>query len=507
MSAFNDNVLVSNGSFDAKICTGVEKDRSSASTLHTPANNGNDNVRIPSTNSSGSSLNVPHASNFATLTPSALPTLASSPSRTDLKGKTLTASSSERARMDQLNDNTVAKKEEHDLKKDIPRSQVVFLPSLQLDPPSAHTSTSTANTATNAAVVAANHQKGKNVNNSTTTTNNDGSFTSLAVPDNNMHLRPSRHDFALPTPDITDLFNLLRAHPRAHQEGLSFTVSKRFCVFHPFNTSQSNAVTEVVVERVIASAATPLLLSLKFKNEADRVLFKCGDDLRLDMAVMQTFRVMNELWAQNELQYDGVAVRARTYGIVALTPSMGLVEFVEGCGQLKNIADGSFSSGALTNMVASAAGAYVAAYVLKIRDRHFDNILVHRDGWLFHIDFSHILGASLSLDTSEFAITSELYSVLGPTRWPAFVETCVQAFSVLRRNFEVLKRLAIALFLPFEGFHVKLDSALRDTLMIRLPEAEAVESLKVTIEKAPFNLKTKIKNVIHELATTLDSGL
>ena len=51
-------------------------------------------------------------------------------------------------------------------------------------------------------------------------------------------------------------------------------------------------MTEVVVHKVIASAATPLLLSLNFKGETDRVLFKCGDDLRLDMSVMQTFRCL-----------------------------------------------------------------------------------------------------------------------------------------------------------------------------------------------------------------------
>jgi hypothetical protein len=50
---------------------------------------------------------------------------------------------------------------------------------------------------------------------------------------------------------------------------------------------------------------------------------------------------------------------------------------------------------AMSRLVSSAAASYVSAYILGIRDRHFDNILIRQDGTLFHVDFGHILGWSL----------------------------------------------------------------------------------------------------------------
>ena len=180
-------------------------------------------------------------------------------------------------------------------------------------------------------------------------------------------------------------------------------------------------------------------------------------------------------------------MRAVTYKVIPITNSTGIIECVKHCMPLKDIKKcaqtNKWGETHRNNLVASAAASYIASYIIGIRDRHDDNvilffrergkmstlpgkqisvmvsfsfvnetetsrerehyiehlfwslkhllsffffkILVKNDGTLFHIDFGFFLGQETSVDACAFAVTPELLEILGDKKWSEFVQVTI----------------------------------------------------------------------------------
>ena len=137
------------------------------------------------------------------------------------------------------------------------------------------------------------------------------------------------------------------------------------------------------------------------------VMFKCGDDLRQDALTMQLIRSMERKWEAEDLD-----LRLSPYGVVATGDEVGFIEIVLNSNTTANItkeygggASGAFAkepmahylrehnksereyAAAVETFAHSLAGYCVATYVLGIGDRHNDNVMLSKNGHLFHIDF------------------------------------------------------------------------------------------------------------------------
>ena len=166
------------------------------------------------------------------------------------------------------------------------------------------------------------------------------------------------------------------------------------------------------------------------------VMFKKGDDLRQDVLTLQLFKIMQNMWFN-----EGLRVKMSIYNVISTGYFEGLLQIVTNSETLATIhkEHGGLTLGfsekplkewmvkTITNItereytnnfLMSSAAYCVATFVLGIGDRHNDNIMLKKNGELFHIDFGHFLGHfkykfGIKRERAPFVFTSEFCHVLG----------------------------------------------------------------------------------------------
>lgn len=252
-------------------------------------------------------------------------------------------------------------------------------------------------------------------------------------------------------------------------------------------------------------------------------IFKHGDDLRQDMLTLQMIRIMDRLWKQS-----GLDLRMNPYGCISTGNRSGLIEVVLNADTIANIQkekgvakvmacfergsllawlkgksfeifnlsdpllivlicvslDHNPTESALNSAIEefslSCAGYCVATYVLGIADRHSDNIMVKKNGQLFHIDFGHILGHfkekfGIRRERVPFVLTHDFEYVItkglmkkGSARFETFQNICEQAFLILRRHGSfIISLLAMMISTGLPELSSEKDlNYLRDTMVL-----------------------------------------
>ncbi|KAH8050811.1 phosphatidylinositol kinase [Aureococcus anophagefferens] len=208
---------------------------------------------------------------------------------------------------------------------------------------------------------------------------------------------------------------------------------------------------------------------------------KAGDDLRQDVGVLQAFGAMNYAFeVSNTTTRDGSRVFIGTYGVCAMSGRVGCIELVRGVRALTAVcASDRFSDAQLERLVASAAGSYVGAHVLGVRDRHSDNILLADDGTLFHIDFGHVPWATTSGRSSS---------------------TRAAAFRARAHADLVVSTAAAVLASAAKDGAPAVAACVRKFLLVDLDDAAATAKIRKLVDGGPAAAKTRLKNAIHALA-------
>ena len=136
----------------------------------------------------------------------------------------------------------------------------------------------------------------------------------------------------------------------------------------------------------------------------------------------------------------------KTYEILATGPRCGLIEVITDAMSLdeihkktegqslydffvKNFGKGRKKSRAFKkaqkNFIQSLVGYSLACYILQIKDRHNQNIMIDSEGHIIHIDYGFMLsnqpGKGLKFEKAPFKLTQEFVDIMRGIRTKKFI--------------------------------------------------------------------------------------
>jgi hypothetical protein len=293
-------------------------------------------------------------------------------------------------------------------------------------------------------------------------------------------------------------------------------------------------VKQIKVEKCKVMKSKKKPLWLVFKNSDPNgddiiVMFKKGDDLRMDMVTLQIFKEMQNLWYNN-----GLFLKMSLYKVICTGNNEGMLEMVTDSDTLANIhkQEGGaintfFSKVSLSNWIkkncklisveeytnnflVSCVAYCVATFVLGIGDRHNDNIMIKKNGEIFHIDFGHFLGhvkykMGIKREWAPFVFTSQFQNVLGGEggkNYILFKKLLWEAFNVLRKNCEnLITLLRILLITGIPELNEKTIKFLGKSLDLKEhDDEEAKKFLNKKLNDSLYSVSTKVNFAIHIVA-------
>tara|TARA_B100000085_G_scaffold200037_1_gene183575 strand:- start:193 stop:1332 length:1140 start_codon:yes stop_codon:yes gene_type:complete len=188
-----------------------------------------------------------------------------------------------------------------------------------------------------------------------------------------------------------------------------------------------------------------------------KIMYK-REDIRIDLIISNIIKVMDHILQSEE----GLHLNISAYNVLPVNDKRGFIEIIPDSDTLYDIQKKGFTiqnyiiehntdvkiNDLRKRFTMSCAAYCVISYLLGIGDRHLENIMITKKGYLFHIDFSYVLGKKAKFMAPEIRITPDMIDAMGGLKsqnYDLFRNICTRAYNCLRRHFNLFYILLTSL--------------------------------------------------------------
>ncbi len=282
-------------------------------------------------------------------------------------------------------------------------------------------------------------------------TNNIIYKNSLQLIKNNLiKQNPEKYDSIINSIKLINLLSNLNINNIKTDINNINTFIKNNIVYIPLNNED---IIDYISEDIIIkdSNTKPLLLKVNFKNgKSKSILFK-KEDLRIDYIISKIILLIKNILSVNKIDTNLI-----TYNILPINSNSGLIEIIDDSYTLYDIKKNlelSLQNFILNNnknqtieiikrKFSNSLSIYsVITYVLGVGDRHLDNIMVTKNGVIFHIDYSFCIGHDPKPFFPSMRITDEMIDMIGGFQsndYKKFINNCNIYYNCIRKNTNII---------------------------------------------------------------------
>jgi len=217
------------------------------------------------------------------------------------------------------------------------------------------------------------------------------------------------------------------------------------------------------------------------------------EDLRKDQIIVNIIKLMDIILKKEE----GLDLHIVSYKVVPTEENSGIIQIVQDSETIYKITEEQ--EWTLLNyilehnpelkaveirdrFVKSTAAYCVITYLLGIGDRHLDNMMVTKTGYLFHIDFGYILGHDPKLLAPHMRITESMIESIGGKKskhYQEFKQICTIAYACLRRHANLFLNMLLLLEKPTTEFS---RDEIRDQIVLRFQPGQHFSEAKIQLD-------------------------